>query len=195
VLGGEVDVVKVLDFGLAKQHEPSDAPAVDTKMLAGTPLYLAPERLRPPYTADPRSDIYSLGLTVYKLMTGRDVFTGGSDLEVFHQTLHSPVSEPSSVSPRAIPEEFSELVMRCLAKEPQDRPQSMREVIAVLDRLALEFPWRQEEARRWWQLNADRVREMAPYWDADEELDWDAPTAAPASAEQVAEKSAHNGEA
>jgi len=178
VLGGEVDVVKVLDFGLAKQYEPGGEPAADTKMLAGTPLYLAPERLRPPYTADARSDIYSLGLTAYKLMTGREVFSGGSDLEVFHQTLHAPVSDPSSVSPRAIPEEFSELVMRCLAKDPNDRPQSMRQVIEVLDRLALEFPWRQGEARRWWQLNADRVRELAPYWDSDEELDWDAPTAA-----------------
>jgi eukaryotic-like serine/threonine-protein kinase len=183
VLGGEVDVVKVLDFGLAKQHGPTEEPAVDTKMLAGTPLYLAPERLRTPYTADARSDIYSLGLTVYKLMTGRDVFSGGSDFEVFHQTLNAPISDPSSVSPRAIPEEFSELVMRCLAKEPQGRPQSMRDVIDVLDRLALEFPWRQEDCRRWWQLNSVRVREFAPYWDSDEELDWDAPTAPPRVAE------------
>jgi serine/threonine-protein kinase len=178
VLGGEVDVVKVLDFGLAKQHGPAEAAATDTKIMAGTPLYLAPERLRPPYTADARSDIYSLGLTMYKLMTGRDVFSGGSDLEVFHQTLHAPVSDPSIVSPRTIPEEFSELVMRCLAKEPQDRPQSMRELIDVLDRLAIEYPWRPEDARRWWQVNADRVRELAPFWDSDEELDWDSPTAA-----------------
>jgi hypothetical protein len=177
VLGGECDVVKVLDFGLAKQYEAGEEPAADTKMLAGTPLYLAPERLRAPHSADARSDIYSLGLTIYKLMTGREVFSGGSDWEVFHQTLHSPVSDPSSVSPRAIPDEFSSLVMRCLTKEPAERPQSMREVIAVLDRLALEFPWRQEEARRWWQLNAERVRELAPFWEPDEELDWDSPTA------------------
>jgi eukaryotic-like serine/threonine-protein kinase len=181
VLGGEVDVVKVLDFGLAKQYEPGEEPSVDTKMLAGTPLYLSPERLRPPYQADARSDIYSLGMTAYRLMTGRDVFSGGSDMEVFHQTLHMPVSDPTSISPLAIPPEFSELVLRCLSKNPEDRPQSMRDVISVLDRLALEYPWRQEEARRWWQLNAPRVKELAPYWDSDEELDWDAPTTPPPS--------------
>jgi eukaryotic-like serine/threonine-protein kinase len=190
VLGGEVDVVKVLDFGLAKQYSPGEEVSVDTKMLAGTPLYLSPERLRPPYQADARSDIYSLGMTAYKLMTGRDVFSGGSDLEVFHQTLHTPVSDPMIVSPNPIPAEFAELVVQCLAKDPQDRPQSMRDVIAVLDRLALEFPWRQEVARRWWQLNSTRVKELAPYWDSDEELDWDSPTAAPVASPASAERPA-----
>jgi eukaryotic-like serine/threonine-protein kinase len=175
VLGGEADVVKVLDFGLAKQFD-GTAEKAETKMLAGTPLYLAPERLKPPFTADRRSDIYSLGMTVYKLLTGRDVFSGGSDLEVFHQTLNVPVPHPSRVVSQVIPPEFADLVMACLEKDPAARPQSLGEVVSLLDRLAVEYPWMSKDAIGWWQTNSERVRALFPLWDPDEQLAWETTT-------------------
>jgi eukaryotic-like serine/threonine-protein kinase len=173
VLGGEADVVKVLDFGLAKQL-PDGAASVDahdTQLLAGTPLYLAPERLRPPYTADARADIYSLGMTASKLLTGRDAVTGCGDFDELRRMTFASGTGGAEPVKHPIPTELTDLTIRCLSKNPADRPQSMDEVVEILDRLAAAYPWTQAVARTWWGQNSDRVRELAPLWDSEEVLD------------------------
>ena len=167
-LGGEADFLKVLDFGLAKQFE-SDHDAQHTASsfhVAGTPLFMAPERLKPPYNADARSDVYALGVVAFKLLTGRDPFTATSDLEMFNHALHTPAPRASSVAQQAIPPELDDLILSCLAKNPDDRPRDAAAVAERLEELCAKYPWRQSEAQAWWLANRQRIRDLAPDWDA-----------------------------
>jgi len=167
-LGGEADFVKVLDFGLAKHavQVGERQNTASTFNIAGTPLYMAPERLKPPYTADARSDVYSIGVVAFKLLTGRDLFAAANDLELFNQVLHQPAPSPSSLLKEPLPRELEELIMRCLAKNPDDRPSSAGEVAEALDILGAKYPWRQVEAHAWWLSNRQRIRDLSPDWDA-----------------------------
>ena len=167
-LGGEADFLKVLDFGLAKQFE-SDGDAQHTASsfhVAGTPLFMAPERLKPPYNADARSDVYALGVVAFKLLTGRDPFTATSDLEMFNHALHTPAPRASSVAQQTIPPELDDLILSCLAKNPDERPRDAAEVAERLEELCAKYPWRQSEAQAWWHANRQRIRDLAPDWDA-----------------------------
>ncbi|MBA4017160.1 MAG: hypothetical protein C0483_08310 [Pirellula sp.] len=167
-LGGEADFLKVLDFGLAKQFE-SEGDVQHTASsfhVAGTPLFMAPERLKPPYNADARSDVYALGVVAFKLLTGRDPFTATTDLEMFNHALHTPPPRASSVAQQPIPPELDDLILSCLAKSPDDRPRDAAEVAERLEELCAKHPWRQSEAQGWWLANRQRIRDLAPDWDA-----------------------------
>ncbi|MGC3969198.1 MAG: serine/threonine-protein kinase [Pirellulales bacterium] len=111
-LGGEADFVKVLDFGLAKHAEipGADAHTASSFNIAGTPLFMAPERLKPPYTCDARCDVYSLGVVAFKLLTGRDLFAAQSDLEMFNHALYTQPQRMSAASKLTIPPELDELI-------------------------------------------------------------------------------------
>ncbi len=154
-IGGEADVVRVLDFGLVKQVEsvPDDAAAGGT--IAGTPLYLAPESIVSPASTDSRSDLYALGGVAYWLLTGHPLFDAETPMECLTHQLETMPVKPSlrggvSVSPR-----LEALVMACLAKNPAERPQSAEE---LSDRLAasLDVAWTRDDARRWWGAAAAR---------------------------------------
>jgi hypothetical protein len=166
-LGGEADFVKVLDFGLAKQSEGAGAEShtASSFNIAGTPLFMAPERLKPPYACDARCDVYSLGVVAFKLLTGRDLFTAQSDLEMFNHALYSVPQRASESLGEAIPAELDELIFHCLAKSPNDRPRDAAEVVEVLDTLCGRHPWRQSDAQAWWLANSHRIRELVPDWD------------------------------
>lgn len=150
--GGEFDVVKVLDFGLVKDLDKPD-PRDITQFLRilGTPLYMAPERIRHPASADPRSDVYSVGAVAFHLLTGRRLFEAETDLDLTHQVLNAPPRRPSECAPGEIPEELDNLVLRCLAKDPAARPQRMEELLMVLYVLSAWHPWTQSAAAEWWQ--------------------------------------------
>jgi serine/threonine protein kinase len=153
---GDADVVKVLDFGLVKSIDAADRVA-DTAALAGTPLYMAPERLLDPLTTDTRSDIYSLGAVAFKLLTAKDVFPGGGAADILDHVLHTPPAHPAQVAAMEIPAELDRLIVACLAKELDDRPASIEEVLKVLDGLAVVDPWSQADALGWWQANSARL--------------------------------------
>ena len=103
-------------------------------MVVGTPQYMSPEQAKA-IPVDTRSDIYSMGLIVYELLTGRPTFTAEtpSMLMVKHVVEAPPPFEPGPL--QSVPEELEKLVFRMLEKEPAARPQSMEEVIEVLDNL------------------------------------------------------------
>ncbi|MBX3274129.1 MAG: protein kinase [Sandaracinaceae bacterium] len=117
-----VEVVKVLDFGIAKLLEPSpDAPATVDE-IAGTPQYMAPERLLGE-RSDGRSDIYSVGVTLYTMLTGALPFTYQSDnvlVQALQQLRSTP--RPLGVLRPDLPDDLVAAVMAALDREPQQRP-------------------------------------------------------------------------
>ena len=149
--GGEFDVVKVLDFGLVKELE--NAHTRDITQFArvlGTPLYMAPERLRNPADADGRADIYALGAVAFFLLTGRRVFETQSEHDLVYQVLNVPAPPISACGADDAPAVLEALVARCLAKDREERPRTIAEAAAVLAEVARQRPWREEDARQWW---------------------------------------------
>jgi len=156
--GGEFDIAKVLDFGLVKVVEgPQDANLTHDGVVTGTPQYLAPEALTDPDTIDGRSDLYALGAVGYFLLTGEQVFTGNI-VEICGHHLHTEPIPPSERLGRELPYELEAVVMQCLAKKPDDRPQSAGEIRARLA-ASLDVPrWRQADAQAWWQEHGEAVQ-------------------------------------
>jgi serine/threonine-protein kinase len=154
--GGEQDVAKVLDFGLVKDVKQDDDVALTaTNVLTGTPQYMAPEMISKPSTIDARVDIYSLGAVAYYLLTGCHVFEGGTVVEVCSHHLHTEPTAPSKRLGEELPADLEALVLECLAKDPDDRPQSaieLRRALAACDGLG---PWRQSQAQQWWREHGE----------------------------------------
>lgn len=150
--GGEADVVKVLDFGLVKQMAPIETSgAASTTVIAGTPLYMAPERLLDPHAVDARSDLYSVGAVGYKLLTGEDVFCADGASSLLAQILELPAPRPSECTTNAVPRELDDVIAACLAKRADDRPESAARLLAALDAAGSLVPWSQRQALQWWQ--------------------------------------------
>jgi serine/threonine-protein kinase len=149
--GGEFDVVKVLDFGLVKELENEHTRDITQfARVLGTPLYMAPERLRNPADADARADIYALGAVAFFVLTGRRLFETQSDHDLVYQVLNVPAPSIADAGAADAPMLLASLVARCLAKSREERPGSIAEVAAILAEVARERPWREEDAREWW---------------------------------------------
>lgn len=144
-------IVKVADLGLVKtpgsEHldKPSDPEAASksglhaippdmtgVRMALGTPAYMAPEQCRDAAAVDHRADIYSLGCTLYVLVTGKPPFEGHTAVELMTKHAYEPLTPPERVVNR-VPKELSAVIMRMMAKNPGDRFADMGEVIRVLE--------------------------------------------------------------
>lgn len=155
--GAQADLIKVLDFGIACSVA---GPAEDVTMSIGpmgTPAFIAPERIREPQKMDPRSDIYSFGAVAFHLLTGRNVFEGSGPTELIYQVMSAERPSPSQIRGGPVPQELEDLVRDCLSVDVQRRPGSFREIDAILQSLTGSGAWQQEQARRWWALNRDKV--------------------------------------
>ncbi len=127
VLLAEDGRIKIGDFGLARA---TTAATASGQMLLGTIAYLAPELLTRGM-ADARSDIYSLGIMLYELLTGEQPYKGEQPMQVAYQHATDSVPRPSARNPE-VPEQLDELVLWATEREPDDRPTDARE---MLDRL------------------------------------------------------------
>jgi eukaryotic-like serine/threonine-protein kinase len=124
---------KVLDFGLAKLRERSDGGGVSSSgQVLGTPYYMAPEQVRGE-SLDARADIYSLGATLYRVLTGEPPFDAPSPMSVLAKHLTEDVIPPRNKAP-SLPPEADRIVLRAMAKSPSDRFSSAAEVQAELER-------------------------------------------------------------
>ena len=118
--------VKVTDFGIAKV---ADSTTVTTTA-AGTVHYISPEQARGGYS-DERSDIYSLGITMYEMVTGRVPFEGETNVAVALMHIQSEITPPRQLAP-SIPVSFEKIILKCTQKKPERRYASARELIADL---------------------------------------------------------------
>jgi serine/threonine protein kinase len=114
----------------------------------GTPAYMAPE-MALGERVDARADLYALGCVAYYLLTGQQVFTGDTVLTVIAQHLQTVPVPPSDRTELPIPTALEQLVLACLAKKPEDRPQAARQLAQSLDAID-GTTWGEEEAGRWW---------------------------------------------
>lgn len=122
--------VKVMDFGIARALHGAASTMTQTGMVMGTPQYLSPEQALGK-AVDYRSDLYATGCMLYELLALRPPFTGETPLSVVYQHVQDEPQVPSTVSER-VPPELDGLVLRALAKHPDDRFQSAEEMRGVV---------------------------------------------------------------
>jgi len=166
---GIADVIKVLDYGLVKSfaaHESNNT--TETNVLIGTPKFMAPERLETPWLADPKIDIYAIGIVAYYLLMGHTPgpgMTPNGMLDIMN-------SEQSPYRDLAGQKSFQELVRLigfCVSSDPSLRPGSVGAILDVLQKIQKFYPWQQASAEAWWmeQHNAllqftSNIREGKP---------------------------------
>jgi eukaryotic-like serine/threonine-protein kinase len=146
--GAMPDVAKVVDFGLVKEIAVKDGGR--TRGIMGTPAYIAPESVTDPDQVSPASDLYALGAVAYFLVTGKRVFEGKTSVDVCVQHVTATPVPPSQVVDTHLPRGLEELILRCLAKQPKDRPASAAELAALLRAIPPSENWSEEDANRWW---------------------------------------------
>jgi serine/threonine-protein kinase len=151
-LGLEYDFTKVLDFGLVKSFAPGGSEyslATATGLTPGTPAYMAPEMGDEP-KVDGRADLYSLGCVGYYLLTGSLVFEAATALQMYARHLQDAASPPSAKSRVPLPQGLDQVILACLAKNPELRPRTAGELSTSLAAINIQ-PWTQEQARQWWE--------------------------------------------
>ena len=138
-------LVKILDFGLAKLNEPTEAdayaetlhgegsPITEDGTILGTVAYMSPEQAEGK-RVDTRSDVFSFGSVLYEMVTGQRAFAGGSKLSSLSAVLYKDPQLPSLAAPE-IPAELDRIIVRCLKKEPERRWQTMADVKVALEEL------------------------------------------------------------
>ena len=136
-LGGEEDVIKLLDFGIAKTTSIADSTLTNTGQIAGTPAYMAPETIVGA-PADVRSEIYSFGVLLYYTASGRLPFPQKEPASLFAAVVTQVPPPLTSVAGRPVPRALERIVERCMAKNPAERYGSTRELLEALRPLTRE---------------------------------------------------------
>lgn len=120
--------VKIADFGIAKME--SSLWRTQSNKIVGSPLYMSPEQIQS-HEITTRSDIFSFGVVLYQMITGKLPFYGENINSVWYQVINEEPKVPSSLNP-VIPEMLDKIVAKCLAKDPDNRYQSANELLSDL---------------------------------------------------------------
>ncbi|MCA9160632.1 MAG: hypothetical protein KDA72_20015, partial [Planctomycetales bacterium] len=153
---GEPDFVKLFDYGLVKAFAPgvSQNPS-QTRVVVGTPRFMAPERLNSPWLADPRVDIYSVGALAYYLLTAQlpPLVTVGDASEG-----EQPGVETLDLPPAVV--DFGGILSVCMSVEPASRPSNMTSLLRELDSLTKKFPWTVGDSELWWSQHEEKLLKL-----------------------------------
>jgi eukaryotic-like serine/threonine-protein kinase len=165
----EPDVVKVVDFGLVKtlQNSPGELQVTNVDAITGTPMYLAPEAIAAPDSMDGRADLYALGAVGYFLISGQHVFDAANVVEMCSKHLLDIPVPPSRRVDARVPPDFEALVMSCLEKSPDARPQSAEALRDALLACVDAGRYDLAEGRAWWRERGAtlRARPSKPHTD------------------------------
>ncbi|SDD94643.1 Stk1 family PASTA domain-containing Ser/Thr kinase [Glycomyces harbinensis] len=134
VMLSDTNQVKVMDFGIARALASNQATMTQTSAVIGTAQYLSPEQARGE-TVDARSDVYAVGCVLYELLVGHPPFTGDNPVSVAYQHVREEARPPSELNP-AIPASVDAVIMKALAKNPENRYHSAGEMREDLIRAA-----------------------------------------------------------
>ena len=160
--GGIPDMLKVLDFGLAKvvsTHPERDRLPIG---ISGTPWYMPPEAIIAPQTVDARSDLYSLGATAYFLLTGLPVFDGETASEILRQHISAEPQAPSHRLGLSIDADLETIVLKCLSKDPAERPKNAQELNQLLSNCPTAKTWSNPDAMEWWSRREAFLKTNVP---------------------------------
>ncbi len=152
--GGVCDTVKVLDFGLVKAVNTGSTKGLATNAIVGTPHFMPPEAVDKPASVDGRGDLYSLGAVGYWLLTGKTLFDH-LDVQVLMSNQVQVVPLPLSTAlGKPVSADLEGLIMRCLAKDPEQRLPTAEALDEALSRCGSAGTWTQSEAEQWWRAHA-----------------------------------------
>ena len=149
--GGVYDFVKILDFGLVKNLSQQHSRDLTRGLrILGTPLYMAPERLKNPADVDARADIYAVGALGFYMLAGKPMFESSDDLNLTTKVLNEEPPRVAAAAAQPVPVELDLAIAACVEKKREDRPQRIADLVEALDELALQHRWTQAEAELWW---------------------------------------------
>jgi eukaryotic-like serine/threonine-protein kinase len=153
-MGLDYDFVKVLDFGLVKLSGGGSLQQTATidPTTSGTPAFMAPEIILGERDIDRRADVYALGCVAYYLLTGELVFDADTPMKMLLHHVQTPPIPPSQRTELPISKELDELVLACLEKDPNRRPQDAGQLFRMAHQCACEG-WNGDAAKHWWETH------------------------------------------
>lgn len=151
--GGLPDMVKVLDFGLVKAAHLRTGDKPGAEAVVGTPHFMAPEAVRDPQAVSARSDLYSVGAVGYWLLTAKTLFETQQVENLLQAQVTVMPVKPSERLGKTVSPDLEELIMRCLAKSPEDRPASAEALEEALAACAAAGAWTTTEGESWWKTH------------------------------------------
>jgi len=126
-------LVKIVDFGLAAAASSNDSRLTKTGILLGTPTYMAPEQVRGKQI-DSRTDIYSVGVIMYEIFTGKAPYVGEESMAIMFQHVEGNATPPREINPD-IPESLERIIIKAMSVDPDKRYQTFDEILIALDSL------------------------------------------------------------